>query len=258
MSRGPGLVDTAAGTIEIADFGPSRGEAVILLHHGFGTWASLIALGRRLAALLPGHRFVCYSRPGCGMSPPHAAPRTPDYLLVEARDVLPAVVEAVSPGGGYNLVGHSDGGSIALLAAALRPDAVRSVTAIAPHVIVEQRTIDGIRALSRLEGCEGWRARLHRRHADVQSAYFAWRDLWLGREMRDWSITDKLGAIACPLLIIQGEQDEFGTFHQLDLIEAAVRGRVSRLELQGVGHQPHRDCLDVVAEACFRHIRGVR
>ena len=153
---------------------------------------------------------------------------------------LPALIDAlgiVDP----ILIGHSDGASIALIHAGARVRLVRALVAMAPHVFVEDLSIANIaRARHDYESAD-LRARLGRYHLDVDSAFRGWNDIWLSSAFRDWNIESYLPGIDCPLLLIQGRDDEYGTLAQLDAIERQVRGRVDRVELLDCGHSPHRD-----------------
>ena len=123
--------------------------------------------------------------------------------------------------------------------ARVRP--VRALVAMAPHVFVEDLSIANIaRARHDYENAD-LRARLSRYHLDVDSAFRGWNDIWLSPAFRDWNIESYLPGIDCPLLLIQGRDDEYGTLAQLDAIERQVRGRVDRVELLDCGHSPHRD-----------------
>jgi pimeloyl-ACP methyl ester carboxylesterase len=158
----------------------------------------------------------------------------------EALATLPALLDAldiVDP----ILIGHSDGASIALIhaGASIRP--VRALVAMAPHVFVEARSIQGIEQARLAYQGTDLRAKLGRHHADVDSTFLGWNDIWLSPAFRDWNIESFLPGIACPLLLIQGCDDEYGTLAQLDAIERQVRSRVERVALPECGHSPHRD-----------------
>jgi pimeloyl-ACP methyl ester carboxylesterase len=148
------------------------------------------------------------------------------------------------------LFGHSDGASLALIYAARSHRPVSGVIALAPHVFVERYGLDSI-AAARLDYLDGdLRARLARHHADVESAFWGWNDIWLSPEFLAWNIEALLPEIACPVLAIQGEQDEYGTLAQIDRIAHGVRG-LRRVELPRCGHSPHRDQPHaVLAETC--------
>jgi pimeloyl-ACP methyl ester carboxylesterase len=146
------------------------------------------------------------------------------------------------------LVGHSDGASIALIAAGGGLD-VSALVLIAPHVFVEERGLDGIRAAKVAYERGGLRERLARHHDHVDVAFRGWNDVWLSPEFRSWDITGVLPAIDRPVLLIQCEDDPYGSIAQLDAIESGVRGRVRRLVLPGASHAPHVDHRDAVLHA---------
>ena len=249
------LLATEIGPVDYAELGPPDGPAVIFLHHGFGTRHSLVDLATGLTPRLPGLRVIHYSRPGSGASPPMVPARPPDYLTREAVSVLPSVMDALDIAKA-DLVGHSDGGSIALIAGALHPGRVQSISAIAPHIIVEDRTVEGIRSLPCLEDAPAFHRSLSRKHADVAVAYESWRDLWLSPAMRGWDITPFLPGIRCPVGLLQGAKDEYGTFLQLDLIEAELpNAPVASTRLDDAGHEPHKSHPDAVIRLCFDTIQ---
>jgi pimeloyl-ACP methyl ester carboxylesterase len=224
-------------SLEILEI-PGAAPALVFLHEGLGSVAMWRDFPARVAAA-SGKRTLVYSRLGYGRSAPLRAPRRPDYMHREALEVLPAL-RAEHGLGEAVLVGHSDGASIALIhAGAGNP--VRGIVAMAPHVFVEDVTIRSIEAAREAWRSTDLRARLQRYHDDVEGAFRGWNDAWLDPAFRDWNIEEYLPAIACPVLAIQGRDDEYGTMAQLDAIERRVRGRVHRLELAQCRHSPHRD-----------------
>jgi len=246
-----GLLATKSGAVDCVELGKPNGSAIMFLHHGFGTRLSLVNLAESLNRNLPEHRLVLYSRPGCGRSRPMSPAKPPDYLMREATIVLPAIMDALGVGSA-DLVGHSDGGSIALIAAAMHPDRVRSITAIAPHVIVEARTREGIRALPETGSDHEFERILTQRHDDIGVAYSAWRALWLSKDMAEWDITPLLPSILCPVQLVQGGADEYGTFRQIDLIETGVSSSfVSALRINEAGHEIHKSHPEAVMAACL-------
>jgi pimeloyl-ACP methyl ester carboxylesterase len=178
-----------------------------------------------------------YSRRGYGRSTPLAAARATSYLHREAWDVLPPLLAHCGIERPL-LVGHSDGGSIALLYAA-RFDPC-AIAIMAPHVFVEDVTIDGI-----VEARKAWdqgklRAPLARVHDDPDGAFFGWNDGWLNPAFRQWNIEAELPRIRCPVLAIQGYDDQYGTMEQLDRIARGAPQAVL-LKLTQCGHAPQRD-----------------
>lgn len=223
--------------LEIVDL-PGAEPALVFLHEGLGSVAMWRDFPSRVAART-GRRTVVYSRLGYGRSAPLGAPRRPDYMHREALETLPALRAARGLADAI-LVGHSDGASIALIhAGAGHP--VRGIVAMAPHVFVEDVTIRSIEAAREAWRTTDLRARLQRYHADVDGAFKGWNDAWLDPAFRQWNIEEFLPSIACPLLLVQGRDDEYGTMAQLDAIERAVQGKVRRLELAHCRHSPHRD-----------------
>ena len=151
------------------------------------------------------------------------------------------------------LVGHSDGASIALIHASGSNRLVMGVIAMAPHVMVEDISIASIAAAKVAYGRDDLRARLARYHADVDSAFRGWNDIWLHPDFRSWNIEEYLPRIRCPVLAIQGEDDEYGTMQQVMRIAAAAQD-VDIVKREDCRHSPHRDQPEAVLEAISRFI----
>jgi pimeloyl-ACP methyl ester carboxylesterase len=239
------FVDTGAERLEVLRIAPQRrGATLVFLHEGLGSVAGWRGFPRALCdrLQLPG---LVYSRRGYGRSSPLGEARRTDYLHREAWDVLPALLAHAGIERPL-LVGHSDGGSIALLYAA-RFDPL-AIAVMAPHVFVEDVTIDGI-----VEARAAWeqgrlREPLARMHADPDGAFFGWNDGWLNPAFRQWNIEAELPAIRCPVLAIQGTDDQYGTMEQLDRIARGVP-TARLLKLEHCGHSPQRDQPDQVIAA---------
>jgi len=243
--------------LEYAWFGPARSERppIVMLHEGLGS----VALWRDFPQLLAdatGRRTLAYSRYGYGQSDPLTEPRSVDFMHSEALEALPQLLDALAIPEPV-LFGHSDGGSIALIHAACAQRAVAAVIALAPHVFVEPCGVASIAATRQtyLEGGE-LRAKLARRHDDVESAFWGWNDIWLLPDFAAWNIEALLPSITCPVLAIQGKDDEYGTMAQLDRIERAVRD-FRRLELEQCGHSAHRDQPDAVLAAAVNFLATI-
>lgn len=211
---------------------------VVLLHEGLGSITTWRDFPQRLA-VATGCRVVAWSRAGYGGSDPCEAPRTPRYLHVEAEEALPALLAGLDISRPV-LVGHSDGGTIALLHAAAFPDAVTAVVAMAPHEFVEEDTLAGLRAAREAWRDSNWRDRLRRHHRDVDRVFREWNETWLSADFRDWNIEESLSAIRCPVLAIQGYGDGYATMRQVDVIAERVP-RTTLVKLPGCGHCPHLD-----------------
>lgn len=198
---------------------------------------------QELAAATGLPTFV-YDRSGHGESAEAARPRSPRYLHEEAA-ALALLLEANHIHDPV-LIGHSDGGSIALLYPFLSGRQPRGIITLAAHVFVEEETLRGIRAVE----ASDVRQRLRRYHGDKTDALFdAWAGIWLSPEFRPFDISRELHAVRCPVLAIQGAADEFGTPAQLAAIEANVRGEVSTLLIPGCGHEPHHQARNATLSA---------
>lgn len=238
--------------IEYQWISPERTDRplIVFLHEGLGS----ISMWRDWPAKVceaTGCRGLVHSRYGYGQSTtrPLDEARGVDYLHVQAHDALPALFEALGLGDEQPILfGHSDGGSIALLYAALFPDSVRAIAVAAPHIFVEDITLEGIRKARDVYQSTDFPARLARHHRDGESVFRAWVDVWLTPAFRDWNIEAFLEDIRCPVLAMQGVDDEYGTLEQIRGIERRVPG-TRLLEIPSCGHSPHRDQPQAVIEA---------
>jgi pimeloyl-ACP methyl ester carboxylesterase len=217
---------------------PVDDATLVFLHEGLGCIPFWKDVPDELCARLGMHGLI-YDRPGHGGSDPPEGPRTARYLHEEAERVLPEVLAAagiVAP----VPIGHSDGGTIALLYAAAFPDRLLAAVTLAAHVFVEEETVAGIRAAVGEWETAGLRARLERFHGEGTEALFrAWADTWLAPWFRDWRIEDALPRIRCPLLVIQGAGDEYGTPAQVQAIVGGSGGATRSLLIPACGHDPH-------------------
>lgn len=262
------LVDIAlpGGTpvcIEYAFVGSSEPTApwLVFLHEGLGSVAMWKDFPHRLCAA-SGVRGLVYSRPGYGRSPssPPDERWAPDYMHQQARTVLPALLRALHAPPRYHLFGHSDGASISLIHAAAFPGRVASASVLAPHIFVEPLSVDSIAAArtAYLAPETRLRERLARYHDAVDHAFWRWNDIWLAPEFRDWNLRDIVPAIRCPVLAIQGCDDQYGTMAQIDGIASALPpGRCTRLKLEHCAHSPHIDQPQAVIAATREFLQRV-
>jgi pimeloyl-ACP methyl ester carboxylesterase len=225
---------------------------VIFLHEGLGSVAMWRDFPAKLVEAL-GWRGLVYSRPGYGRSTPRAAEEAwgLDFMHRQAEEVLPALLAALGVDTEREptwLVGHSDGGSITLLHAAAFPQRVAGAIVLAPHILVEDLSVSGIAKAREAYLTTDLKARLARYHDDPDSAFWGWNDIWLHPPFREWSIEGELGAIRCPVLAVQGLDDEYGTLAQVRGI-AQHAPQTELLELPDCGHSPHRDQPDRLIEA---------
>ena len=223
---------------------------LVVLHEGLGSVSMWRDFPERLARAC-GLRALVYSRPGYGRSTPRAPDERwgLDFMHRQAREVLPALLDALGETGPYALLGHSDGGSIALLHAAHAPARVSGCIVMAPHILVEEFGLRSIRAARAQYLAGDLRARLARHHDDVDSAFHGWNDIWLAPDFPQWQITSELKHIKAPVLAIQGDDDPYGTMAQIEGIADGLPG-TRLVKLPRCGHSPHRDQPEPVIAAC--------
>lgn len=222
---------------------------LVFLHDSLGCVETWRDFPQRLANRA-GLDAIIYDRRGYGQSSPFASePRTVRYLHHEA-DILCQLLDTLAIERAVPF-GHSDGGSIALLAAARHPAAIRAVIAEGAHVFVEEVTLAGIREARATLASTNLREKLARYHGpNTDAMTAAWIDTWLSPAFRDWNIESCLPRIACPVLAMQGEQDEYGTISQVRSIVRGAGENARALVLPRVGHTPHRDAPEAVLDAC--------
>ena len=224
---------------------PGRGTPILMLHgalSSISTWRDFPAQ----IANATQREVIAWSRRGYGSSELLPRPREPEYLQEEA-EAIPPLLDALGVDHAH-LYGHSDGASIALIAAALSPARVASLVLEAPHVLTEERTVDMVAARKMEYETTDLREKLSRHHANVDHVFRRWSEIWLDPRMRYWNIEKLLPRLCAPILLIQGLDGEFGTMDQIDRIQA-VAPWAQRLELQHCGHAPHREQPQTVLDA---------
>jgi pimeloyl-ACP methyl ester carboxylesterase len=228
---------------------------VVFLHEGLGSVAMWKDFPRQFCER-HGLRGLVYSRYGYGNSTPRPANERwqPDFMHRQAHEVLPALLAALGIDRPW-LFGHSDGGSIALLHAARFAENLRGVIVLAPHIFVEDISISSIGIAREAYLRDGLRERLARYHADVDSAFRGWNDIWLDPAFRLWNIEAELSGIRCPVLAVQGEDDEYGTLEQIHGI-ARKAPQARTLVLPDCGHSPHRDQPEALSREAGHFIRS--
>jgi pimeloyl-ACP methyl ester carboxylesterase len=225
---------------------------LVFLHEGLGSVSMWRDFPARLCDAVNARGLV-YSRPGYGRSTPRAAEEAwdLDFMHRQAHEVLPALFEALDIDVAREkpwLFGHSDGGSIALLYAARWPQNLSGAIVLAPHILVEDLSITSIEKAREAYETTDLKSRLARHHDDPDSAFRGWNDIWLHPPFRQWTIEAEIGTIRCPLLAIQGLDDEYGTLEQIRGIARRVP-QTRLLEIPQCGHSPHRDQPEAVIQA---------
>jgi pimeloyl-ACP methyl ester carboxylesterase len=252
-----GFLTAFGRKIEYRRFEPPRATSdshvIILLHEGLGSVAMWKDFPLDLAAAT-GARVIAYSRFGYGRSDPPAVPYNAlEMHRREALEVLPEVLRQLEISHPV-LFGHSDGASIALIYAGSVPANVAGVVALAPHLFVEDMCLTSIAGARQTFLASDMRQRLARYHEDPEQAFWLWNDIWLDPSFRDWNIEHAVPTIACPVLAIQGWQDEYGTMAQLDRLAHAL-SHTEQLRLEACRHSPHRDQPAAVLNATARWVQ---
>ena len=242
---------------------------VVFLHEGLGSLAMWKDFPQRLCDAA-GCRGLVYSRPGYGRSTPPAAEEAfgLDYMHRQAHELLPALLEALdidtaagSPAGPPWLLGHSDGGSIALLYAARFPQRIAGAVLLAPHILVEDLSVASIEKARTAYVETDMHQRFAKYHDDPDAVFWRWNRIWLHPPFKQWSIENEIETIRAPLLAVQGLDDEYGTLEQIHGI-ARRQPRTQLLELSDCGHSAHRDqpetLIATTTEFIQRHTPGDR
>lgn len=230
-----------------------NGPVLVFLHEGLGCIEIWRDFPMALVAAT-GLPAVIYDRQGSGGSDPLPGPRRESHFRREAEEFLPGVLAAC----GVNrplLVGHSDGGTIALYFAAAFPGRAVGVITEAAHVMVEEKTLAGIRQTVRAFESGGLREKLARYHGgNTDSMFHGWADIWLDQSHEDWNMEALLSAITCPVLVLQGEDDEYGSIAQVRAICEGVSGRSKSVVLPGCAHVPHHQAREAVLAEMARFV----
>jgi pimeloyl-ACP methyl ester carboxylesterase len=235
----------AAQTIRVDQ---NRNETIILvfLHEALGSIGQWKAFPEQLCKKLQLDGFV-YEREGHGLSSTFTKERTVNYLHDYAWNELNELIEtAFSRDKKIILIGHSDGGTIALLYAARFPKNIVACITMAAHVINEPETVAGIEpAINAFKS--GKLVGLHKYHgAQTEALFYAWANTWKSAEFKEWNICADIEPIRCPILAIQGINDQYGTEKQLELIKTNVSGKVKTVMLPTCGHHPHLEVPNLV------------
>ena len=240
--------------------GPSTRAPLVFLHEGLGSvamWQSRAGNWPTQVCQAAGRAGWVYSRRGYGQSPTIPDVRSSgrlgaDYMHREAREVLSSLLEdwgIEKP----VLIGHSDGGTIALLHAAQFP--VAGCMVMAPHLMVEDMTLSAIKAAKKAYEEGDLRQKLSRYHTDVDCAFWQWNDVWLSQAFRSFDIREECKSITAPVLALQGEDDAYGSLRHLDELHTA--GTVERHVLPDCGHSPHKDQAQKSLELVVGFLKGL-
>lgn len=229
---------------------------LVFLHDSLGCITTWRDFPKDLSEAV-GMDALVYDRRGYGRSEPMGPePRGLDYMHREA-DVLAVLLEELGIERAI-LFGHSDGGTIALLAAARYPQRIAAVITEGAHVFVEEVTLHGLEEARRLYATTDLTERLRRHHGERTEALVqAWIGTWTAPFFRGWDITRDIAPVRCPVLVLQGVDDEYGTVAQVEAIAAAVGGPVQTHLISGAAHNPHKEAPEAVLNAVLSFLEGM-
>ena len=236
---------------------PARDDGlptIVMLHEGLGSMAHWKDFPTLLSQATGAGIFL-YSRYGHGGSDPLREPRSVSYMHHEA-EVLPEILRQANIEQPL-LLGHSDGASIAILYAGMFPGSAAGLILEAPHVFVEEITVSSIAKVRVLYQNTNLRQRLGRYHVEVDSLFWGWNNVWLDPRFREWNIEPFLDSIRCPVLVLQGAQDEYGTTRQIEAIQRKIPA-ANAIVFDACKHAPHRDRLEDTLAAIGKFVRALR
>jgi pimeloyl-ACP methyl ester carboxylesterase len=253
-----GFLDIGGRRLEYRFIGPQPDKAptLVLLHEGLGCVGLWNDFPEKLSTAT-GAGVLVFSRAGYGQSSPVNLPRPLSYMHDEAQETLPRLLDAIGFQRGL-LIGHSDGASIAAIYAGSHQDhRVGGLVLIAPHFFTEDSGIAAIVEAKEAYESGDLRARLSRWHPDVDNAFRGWSGAWLDPEFRKWDITEYLAYIRVPLLIVQGEDDQYGTVKQIEVAQEECYCPVEVALLPGARHSPQRDAPEATLKAISEFVGQV-
>jgi pimeloyl-ACP methyl ester carboxylesterase len=237
---------TSTGELHVVKYGNyAERPTIVFLHESLGSVELWRDFPKKLEELTKSNVLV-YDRQGHGKSSSFMTlERDNDYLESEA-DILLEVLNAYGIDDTI-LFGHSDGGSIALIAAAKHPSKIIGIISEAAHIFVEEITLEGIRGAVKAYPTTSLKQKLQKYHGEkTDELFWSWAKTWLSEEFRSWNIESFLPHIKCPVLVIQGERDEYGSEEQVNGIINQVSGEAQKIIIPIVGHTPHREAAEVV------------
>ncbi len=227
-------------------------DTIVLLHEGLGSiemwknWPTELSYRTKMD-------LVLYSRIGMGKSSKEKEKKKVNFLEKEALYYLPKVIDHycnISP----ILLGHSDGASIALIYAGNKLPC-KGLILEAPHVFVEEITINEIKNIKKIWKINNLKEKFSKYHNDPEKTFESWCEVWLSKNFSKWNITNLLENISCPSLVIQGADDQYGTLKQIDLIEKYSRFLVKKVIIDNCKHSPHLEKPKLVVDYIEKFIQ---
>ena len=227
---------------------------LVFLHEGLGSashWRDFPSL----VAASTGCQVTVYSRYGCGDSDVLTEPRSVRYMHDEALTTLPELLSTLHIKNPI-LIGHSDGASIAIIYAGAH-DRLRGAVLLAPHVFVEDLSIRSIAEAKVSFETTDFPERLGRYHRDSARTFWGWNNVWLHPDFRSWNIAEYVPRIICPMLVIQGLDDQYGTMAQVEAIRKQSGGPMKMLKLENCRHSPQRDQTKATLKAITKFVKEI-
>ena len=243
------LVTIANGKIEYFFHKVERPESpvIVMLHEGLGALSLWRDFPKKLSNILNCSIFV-YSRHGYGYSDFIDEEFDTQYMHREAISILPQLLSHFEINNPI-LYGHSDGASIALIHASVANTRVKGLILEAPHVFVENISLDGVKAARDAFEKGGLKESLAKHHCKPERIFRYWSNIWLSSNFLSWNIVSCVSDIRCPTLLIQGEQDAYGTLSQIDTIMKNIPSNCEKKILPAIGHSPHRETSELVLQS---------
>jgi pimeloyl-ACP methyl ester carboxylesterase len=237
--------------------GDRKKPCLVFLHDGLGCTAMWKDFPDRLCAMTDWPGLV-YDRSGYGKSSPLHRTRTIHYLHDYALAELPEILNKTIPNTPFVLLGHSDGGSTSLIFGAEKPPLLRAIITEAAHIFVEPETVQGVQAAV-IAYDKGHFRGLYKYHGEKTDTLFkAWADTWCSEWFQYWNIEYLLPSITCPLLVLQGSEDQYGTGRQVETIVAKSAGQAMSVIVDKCGHAPHQEQPEKVLQILTDYLDQLR
>jgi len=236
----------------------SSKPVIVFLHEGLGSRHQWKEFPDKLNTL-DKFPMLFYSRIGYGKSDYWKNDIPENFLRYDAFTTLPLLINQLEINNNIILFGHSDGATISLLAASIPLPNLLGIMVEAPHVIIEQKSIEGVIGARALLDSPDLLEKMNKyQNGKAEQLIEAWATFWTDPKHRNWEMKKELKKIHCPTLLIQGDDDNFGTYKQLDTISSLIESNVvQQLRLKNCGHIPHREQIDKVTEVCSTFIKSL-